>query len=64
MLIHQKELDVVKLVPVPVDLSKLNDVVKNDVVNPSLGWGGGGGKITTPKPLCNNEFLQHLVIFY
>ena len=61
MLIHQKELDVVKLVPVPVDLSKLNDVVKNDVVNPSLGW---GGKSTSPIPLCNNEFLQHLVIFY
>ena len=26
------KLDVDKLVPVPVDLSKLNDVVKNDVV--------------------------------
>ena len=26
------KLDVTKLVPVPVDLSKLSDVVKNDVV--------------------------------
>ena len=27
-----EKLDIDKLVPVPVDLSKLNDVVKNDVV--------------------------------
>ena len=30
------ELDVYKLVPVPVDLSKLSDVVKNDVVQKDI----------------------------
>ena len=30
------KLDIDKLVPVPVDLSKLNDVVKNDVVKKTV----------------------------
>ena len=30
------KLDIDKLVPVPVDLSKLNDVVKNDVVKKAI----------------------------
>ena len=30
------ELDIDKLVPAPVDLSKLNDVVKNDVVKKTV----------------------------
>ena len=29
---HQKQLDIYKLVPVPVDLSKLSDLIKNDIV--------------------------------
>ena len=32
------KLDIDKLVPVPVDLSKLSDVVKNDVVKKSWIW--------------------------
>ena len=32
------KLDVDKLVPVPVDLSKRSDVVKNDVVKKSCVW--------------------------
>ena len=30
------KLDIEKLVPVPVDLKKLNDVVKNDVIKKTL----------------------------
>ena len=30
------KLDVDKLLPIPVDSSKLNDVVKNDVVNKDI----------------------------
>ena len=30
------KLDIGKLAPVPVDLSKMNDVVKNDVVNKTV----------------------------
>ena len=33
------KLDIGKLVPVPVDLSKLSDVVKNDVVMILIGMG-------------------------
>ena len=33
--------DVDELVPVPVDLTKLRDVVKKDIVNPNLGVGVG-----------------------
>ena len=33
------KLDIDKLVPVPVDLSKLSDVVKNDVVMILIGMG-------------------------
>ena len=48
--------DVYELVPGPVDLSKLSDVVKNeDVVNPNLGvclgWGARGVVNLTPLPL-------------
>ena len=32
------KLDIDKLVPVPVDLSKLSDVVKNDVVKKNCIW--------------------------
>ena len=32
------KLDIDKLVPVPVDLSKLSDVVKNDVVTKNCVW--------------------------
>ena len=32
------KLDIDKLVPVPIDLSKLNDVVKNDVVKKNCIW--------------------------
>ena len=32
------KLDIDKLVPVPVDLSKLSDVVKNDVVTKNYVW--------------------------
>ena len=32
------KLDIEKLTPVPVDLSKLSDVVKNDVVTKNFVW--------------------------
>ena len=32
------KLDIDKLVPVPVDLSKLGDVVKNDVKKTMINW--------------------------
>ena len=32
------KLNIAKLVPLPVDLSKLNDVVKNDVVKKNCVW--------------------------
>ena len=33
---HQKQLDIYKLVPVPVDLSKLSDLIKNDIVKKTV----------------------------
>ena len=33
-----EKLDIDKLVPIPVDLSKLSDVVKNDVVKKNCVW--------------------------
>ena len=32
------KLDIEKLVPIPADLSKLSDVVKNDVVKKNCVW--------------------------
>ena len=34
--LHQKQLDIYKLVPVPVDLSKLSDLIKNDIVKKTV----------------------------
>ena len=33
---HQKQLDIYKLVPVPVDLSKLSDLIKNDILKKTV----------------------------
>ena len=33
---HQKQLDIYKLVSVPVDLSKLSDLIKNDIVKKTV----------------------------
>ena len=49
------KLDVDKLLPVPIDLSKLSDVVKNDVVKKCTGFllvGGLGGSPPLPEKLA------------
>ena len=47
------KLDVDELVPVPVDLTKLSDVVRNDVVNSIQDGGGGGATSFSPVPSPN-----------